>query len=305
MKLVLDSAISRVQCVEQVLLFRIMWNMQAIAHLADHRIAHADFKLDNIVVGQDGRLVLCDFGSAVLTASAAMAHAFRRGLSPGGNVQHLAPEVLNGVASAALCDEEVIIPYAKQDVWAAGTLLYELALGRHPLPDYPSGLEKNSVIDYDANVLPALPVSYPDVFRRLMQWMVHPVPEQRLTARAAARKVASLGAGDRDILLADAVTGKGRRAVDLLEERLESTVHEDYLRRSVAGTEEEGKTTEASESAEPADLGAAGAHLLDVNVKSPSGLAAVVRVPTNSTVLDVVKRAMDVLDINEYVKRFV
>ena len=89
-------------------------------HLHTHTTCHLDIKDDNVLVSSSGRLSVCDFGTAVrfnsrdmrmpwvrvrswacsrcglvaLTVWLAGRLAGLQGMSPGGNQQHLAPEVL-------------------------------------------------------------------------------------------------------------------------------------------------------------------------------------------------------------------
>ena len=60
-----------------------------------------------------------------------------------GNPAHLAPEVITALARkgrlARGSDAQVVIPLAAQGAFAAGVVLYELAMGlEHPLVDYPA-----------------------------------------------------------------------------------------------------------------------------------------------------------------------
>jgi serine/threonine-protein kinase len=90
----------------------------ALDHLHARGIIHRDIKPANVLVGEDGRLRLTDFGIA-------------RGEDPTqtletaiyGTPQYMAPEQVQGRAVDA-----------RTDVFALGVLLYEMLTGRRPFP---------------------------------------------------------------------------------------------------------------------------------------------------------------------------
>lgn len=86
---------------------------------AAHRggIVHRDVKPQNIMVGEDGRLKVTDFGIARAGEQSGMTEAG----SVIGTAQYLSPEQARG--------DEVT---AQSDVYAAGIVLYELLTGRLP-----------------------------------------------------------------------------------------------------------------------------------------------------------------------------
>lgn len=87
----------------------------AAAHRAD--LVHRDIKPENVLVADDGRIKVADFGlaRAVTEATAATTGTLL------GTVAYLAPEIVtSGVADA------------RADVYAAGILLHELISGRQP-----------------------------------------------------------------------------------------------------------------------------------------------------------------------------
>ena len=76
------------------------WSKQlaeAANFLTVHRVVHRDMKLSNVLVAGDGRLKVCDFGAAIQTESADLKEPYHPRMSPGGNTEHLAPEVLRTV----------------------------------------------------------------------------------------------------------------------------------------------------------------------------------------------------------------
>ena len=88
---------------------------------AAHRIGvlHRDLKPENVMVGDDGKARLMDFGIAVETGG-----FVPEGETVPGTPQFLAPELLQGES-----------PTVRTDVYAMGVLLYEMFTGRVPIDD--------------------------------------------------------------------------------------------------------------------------------------------------------------------------
>ncbi|HEX9304070.1 MAG TPA: protein kinase [Thermoanaerobaculia bacterium] len=88
---------------------------------AAHRIGvlHRDLKPENVMVGDDGKPRLMDFGIAVETGG-----FVPQGETVPGTPQFLAPELLQGES-----------PTVRTDVYAMGVLLYEMFTGRVPIDD--------------------------------------------------------------------------------------------------------------------------------------------------------------------------
>ncbi|MDQ5873735.1 MAG: protein kinase, partial [Acidobacteriota bacterium] len=88
---------------------------------AAHRIGvlHRDLKPENVMVGDDGKPRLMDFGIAVETGGFVPS-----GETVPGTPQFLAPELLQGES-----------PSVRTDVYAMGVVLYEMFTGRVPIDD--------------------------------------------------------------------------------------------------------------------------------------------------------------------------
>ncbi len=89
--------------------------IEGLAAIHAAGVVHRDFKPDNLLRMEDGRLVISDFGLATDAANA-----------PGvtvliGTPHYMAPEVLTGEPATS-----------RSDVWALGVVLHEIFFGRRP-----------------------------------------------------------------------------------------------------------------------------------------------------------------------------
>jgi serine/threonine protein kinase/tetratricopeptide (TPR) repeat protein len=100
---------------------------QGLSAAHEHGIVHRDLKPANLRLTSDGRLKILDFGLAQL-----MPHSSEGGLTAtltqsqevSGTLPYMSPEQLRG----GMAD-------ARTDIWAAGTVLYEVATARRPFEE--------------------------------------------------------------------------------------------------------------------------------------------------------------------------
>jgi tetratricopeptide (TPR) repeat protein len=100
--------------------------LEALAELHAARLTHGDVRLENIIVREGApqtRAVLLDAGSDRLRARPRLLHGERELFAVVGSVKSVAPEQLRGYAAEP-----------PSDVYAFGTLLYELICGRPVFP---------------------------------------------------------------------------------------------------------------------------------------------------------------------------
>jgi serine/threonine protein kinase len=107
--------------------------LAALLYIWEHGFVHLDVKFDNVLVAEDGRLVLSDFG----TAQHVDAQGWLLVSDDGqllGNREHRAPELL--VTPSAL---PVRIQMSGQPCWECGTMFYQMITGDFPYHSYPLG----------------------------------------------------------------------------------------------------------------------------------------------------------------------
>lgn len=134
---------------------------------AAHRagIVHRDVKPENVLLADDGRVKVADFGLARAATSAASSTT--QGMLI-GTVAYLSPElVLRGVADS------------RSDVYAAGVMLYEMLTGRQPftgeVPIQVAYQHVNADVPPPSDVVPGLPEDLDD----LVQWATARDPDSR------------------------------------------------------------------------------------------------------------------------------
>lgn len=107
---------------------------KAVAHIHSQNINHRDIKVENFLIGTDGLLKLCDFGSATqesltpdLTWSAQQRNNLEELLQKFTTPMYRAPEQLDTWNNYPIG--------VKTDVWALGCILFCLCYKKHPYED--------------------------------------------------------------------------------------------------------------------------------------------------------------------------
>jgi TolB-like protein/Tfp pilus assembly protein PilF len=126
---------------------------RALAAVHSAGLLHRDVKAHNVMLGDDGRVVLMDFGTGLDLGRSAD--------PPAGTPLYLAPEIFRGKPASI-----------RSDIYSAGVLLYRLLTGAYPVTGQTVGdlrrrHEAANVADRAA--LPSVPRALSRVVRRALQ----------------------------------------------------------------------------------------------------------------------------------------
>lgn len=162
--------------------------LEGVAHINKLGIAHRDLKSDNILLDLSESdacpsLVITDFGCCLADPSLGLSMPYRTiDTDKGGNVALMAPEVVSAVPGLFS-----YIDYSKSDVWAVGSIAYEL-LSDVGNPFYHTG--KNQQVlrntSYSEEELPPVTEEVPEVIARLVYSLLTRSPAKRPSAELAA-----------------------------------------------------------------------------------------------------------------------
>lgn len=98
------------------------WGLQiarAICYLHAQNITHRDLKPENVLVGRDGVLKICDFGTAMVLGARRL--TWRNLTESVGTPDYMSPEQIQGERGDA-----------RSDVYAWGIMMYEMLVGHVP-----------------------------------------------------------------------------------------------------------------------------------------------------------------------------
>lgn len=142
---------------------------EALAHAHRNNLVHCDIKPHNILVTQEGRVKVTDFGIARAVTSATMTYSG----NIIGSVHYFSPEQAKGGAISA-----------QSDIYSLGVVLYEMLTGRVPFTgETPIGIALKHLQE-DALAVRAVNPSIPTLVEAIVLKAMAKVPEDRFPSIA-------------------------------------------------------------------------------------------------------------------------
>ena len=154
----------------------------ALAHAHGHGIVHGDLKAANVMVRDDGRVKVLDFGISRRTTQTSTTTIAGPSVIA-GTPAYMAPEVLQGQT-----------PGPRSDIWALGVLLFEMATGRLPF----NGRGMDVVVSILRDEPQFSSARLPKALRRLIEKCLAKEPARRY-ATAAEVSSALVAVADADL----------------------------------------------------------------------------------------------------------
>jgi serine/threonine protein kinase len=136
--------------------------VSAIKYLHTMGFVHQDIKPWNILVGQNGRMILADFG---------IGHSFQSAAMVVGSPAYQAPEALDDYSDG---EEDERQPQ-KEDIWALGVTLYQLLFMKLPFP----GDNLFEIVNYIKENQLEIPEGTDPLMVELLEGMLRILPAER------------------------------------------------------------------------------------------------------------------------------
>jgi serine/threonine protein kinase len=158
----------------------------ALLHEQTPIVIHRDIKAENVLITEDGKYKLCDFGSAkremVFPSNDSTRNAIQEDIDRFTTMVYRSPEMVDLYMEKWIGD--------KVDIWALGCLLFKMAYVVTPFEEAGRLGILNARVDFPQTLSSA---SYSEELRSTIKWMLAADPEERPNIYDVLERVAKLG----------------------------------------------------------------------------------------------------------------
>uniref|UniRef100_A0A1B6M8G7 Protein kinase domain-containing protein n=1 Tax=Graphocephala atropunctata TaxID=36148 RepID=A0A1B6M8G7_9HEMI len=202
----IDVLTSRTTALPPDIVCRVFWQTcQAVRHMHNQSppIVHRDLKIENLLLDTEGKVKLCDFGSATT-------QTYEPNNSWSAQQRAMLEDQMNRCTTPMYRAPEMVDTWnnypigCPSDVWALGCLLYMLCFNKHPFEDS----AKLRILNANYTIPPG-DAKYSD-FHPLIRGCLQVSPEQRLTVSDLLERLAAI-AEARGVNLHEPLALEGKR----------------------------------------------------------------------------------------------
>jgi len=127
--------------------------------LFNNNVVHRDIKLNKILMNEDGIPIICDFGYGFKFEEERGEYRDISIKPIGGNLAHLAPEILNKYEhfkDTTPNEIFIILDFLKQPSFEFGVICHEILCDQHPFGDYPGNYSFPIILNFNSSLISSI-----------------------------------------------------------------------------------------------------------------------------------------------------